>query len=83
MENADHSGQTLVNYLCQSLALIKNVNDQLCQPSKADATPADLVSRIKLCNILLWEISGIRGRLARDLSLRASPLTPEGRASRH
>jgi hypothetical protein len=84
MEKADQTSQTLVNYLTQSIASIRNAHDQLCGIERMGATPADLASRIKLYELLLWEISGVRRRLARDLSRRPSTsLFSTSRDARH
>ena len=84
MEKADHSGQTLINCLGQSLDMIRNAQGQLGEFGAANANPADLVSRIRLCNLLLWEISGVRRRLAKDLTRRASAsFHSTERAARH
>jgi hypothetical protein len=83
MEKSDQSSQTLVTYLTQSMASIRNAHGQLGDLRKTSATPADLASRIKLYDLLLWEISGVRRRLAKDLRRRSSSLLTGSRDSRH
>lgn len=80
MEKAD---QTLVTDLTQSIDWIRNAHGQLVDYSKIGATPADLASRIRLYDRLLWEISGVRRRLAKDLRSRSASLLVSSRDARH
>jgi len=84
MEKADQSSKTLVNFLAQSMASIRTAHHQLGDLGTTGATQADLVSRIRLYDILLWEISGVRRRLAQDLGHRNLTFsTPRSRDARH
>ncbi|MCW2283350.1 hypothetical protein M2323_001236 [Rhodoblastus acidophilus] len=83
MEKADQSNQTLVTDLGQSIDSIRNAHGQLGDLGTTAATPADLASRIRLYDRLLWEISGVRRRLAKDLRSRSTSLLASSRESRH
>jgi hypothetical protein len=72
MKDTERSGQALIIDLSQALASIRTAQGELNALMEPGATPAEIASRIKLCNILLWEISGVRRRLAMDLTFSPS-----------
>jgi len=74
-----NSDETLGQYISSSLISIKEASVELGDASDAYDTPAEIASRIKLCNLLLCEISCVRRNLARRLTYR--PSTPAAEAA--
>jgi hypothetical protein len=76
------------NSLLHSLSTIQAAKTQFHLLTASNLTPTALVSQIKLCDVLLWEIQAIRcsleGRMrCRSVIRRRSVAARRNRGSRH
>ncbi len=77
MGTINYTEQARLNSFNRSLSTIKVAQGQLNHLNGAFVTPADIESRIHLCNVLLSEILGIRRHLAKDLGNRHPALSTD------
>lgn len=78
MKKMDHVSQADAGSLLHSISAIKEAHNQLDLLTSSSATATALASQIQLCDVLLYEISGVRSRLAKHLKTRRTTV-PDAR----
>jgi hypothetical protein len=73
MQKLDHGTRAHVSAVRHSLSAIKKAHVQL-DLTNASNSPTELASQIQLCDVLLFEISGIRSNLAKRIKGERSGL---------
>ncbi len=70
MKNFDWIDQSKPIAVAGSLLLIKDAQSKLRDMGDTTTSPEAIASRIRLCNVLLYEIRDIRARLEHGLQAR-------------